>query len=270
MVWALIGCAADRPSPGDNNTTSIPEFVEVPAGTFLMGCTPSQGECSDHVTEHSVTLTHDYLVGSTEVTQAQFLTTMGYNPAEFADCGEACPVESVNWSEAAAYGNALSAEAGLTECYRCRAEGPDIECEEDVGPYACDGFRLLTEAEWEGAARCGADLLYAGSNEISEVGWTADDYLSSPQIVAGREPNACGIYDMSGNVYEWTEDWWDQSDPAYGPEAETDPVGPQGYHKILRGGSWSVPSTFARVSSRSADGPAAEYRLGFRVGRLSP
>lgn len=155
--------ACGRSDDGSERTTDTgATYVVIAGGTFEMGCTVGQSDCGDDETVHSVTLTHDYEVGATEVTQGQFQAVMGYNPSYFTDCAGAasanCPVEGVRWFEAAAYANALSTAAGLGECYRCVGSDREDECDIALNPYDCDGYRLLTEAEWEGAARCGTDL----------------------------------------------------------------------------------------------------------------
>ena len=242
--------------------------MKVPASTFLMGCTDGQSDCDDDETEHSVTLTHDYFVGVTEVTQGQFQAVMGYNPASFTDCGADCPVEEVSWYESAAYANAMSDAGGLSQCYTCTGDGSSVECDVAGNPYDCTGYRLLTEAEWEGAARCGTDLLYAGSDDIFDVGWISDNSGDTTHTVAGLAPNACGLYDMSGNVWEWTQDWYDD----YGSGAATDPAGPEwGSLRVVRGGDWGSGAGYAAVSGRGGGYPAgAGNGVGFRLGRSSP
>jgi formylglycine-generating enzyme required for sulfatase activity len=245
-----------------------PGFVVVRASTFAMGCTDGQSDCDADETEHSVTLTHDYVVSETEVTQAQFEAILGYNPSIFIDCGADCPVENVSWHMSAAYANAMSDAAGLSPCYACVGTGSDVQCESSEAVYACDGYRLLTEAEWEGAARCGTDLLYAGSDNINEVGWVGGNSGDLTHAVAGLAPNACGIYDMSGNVWEWTQDWY----AAYEAGSATDPTGPaSGTGRSVRGGGWDGGAPRARVSGRTEFYPdGANYYFGFRLGRTIP
>jgi formylglycine-generating enzyme required for sulfatase activity len=259
---------SDTDSDTDTDTDTDTDFVKVPASTFLMGCTEGQSDCDPGETEHSVTLTHDYFVGVTEVTQGQFEATMGYNPSAFTGCGADCPVEDVSWYESAAYANAMSDAAGLSQCYTCTGGGDRVECDVAANPYDCDGYRLLTEAEWEGAARCGTDLLYAGSDNILGVGWILDNSGDTTHAVGGLAPNACGLYDMSGNVFEWTQDLLGY----YGSGAATDPTGPDsGSYRIIRGGGWNDGASFARVSARFDGRPVyARDSLGFRLGRSSP
>ena len=263
---------SDTDSDTDTDTgpdiVAEPGFVVVRASTFAMGCTEGQSDCDADETEHSVTLTHDYVVSETEVTQAQFEAILGYNPAIFADCGADCPVENVSWHMSAAYANALSDAAGLSSCYACVGTGSDVQCASSEAVYACDGYRLLTEAEWEGAARCGTDLLYAGSDNIIEVGWVGGNSGEMTHAVAGLAPNACGLYDMSGNVWEWTHDWY----AAYDAGSATDPTGPaSGSGRSVRGGGWDGGAPRARVSGRTEFYPdGANYYFGLRLGRSVP
>ena len=208
----------------------------------------------------------------TEVTQGQFTAVMGYNPAYFTDCDglgpDNCPVEGVDWSQSAAYANAVSDAVGLQECYTCTGSGTSVECDVAMNPYDCTGYRLLTESEWEGAARCGTDTEYAGSNTSTDVAWTVENSDDRTHAVAGLAPNACGIYDMSGNVFEWTQAWYDN----YPSGSVTDPVGAEsGSYRVYRGGDWYDVAYYAGVSFRHFGAPSIPgNRLGFRLARSVP
>jgi sulfatase modifying factor 1 len=245
--------------------------VTVCADTFNMGCTPGQSSCeSDESPVRPTTLTQDYYMSRTEVTQAQFSALMGYNPSNFTACGSTCPVEQVSWHEAAAFANAASVAAGLARCYSCSGSGSSVTCSAPVDPYACVGYRLPTEAEWEGAARCGEDLRYAGSNTIDSVAWYSSNSGGAPRAVAGKSANACGLYDMSGNVWDWVNDWYTSS--AYSGGGSANPSGPSsGVHRVSRGGQWFLGPVYARVSTRGSYVPSLRNSgIGFRVARTAP
>ncbi|MEC8424124.1 MAG: SUMF1/EgtB/PvdO family nonheme iron enzyme, partial [Myxococcota bacterium] len=244
------------------------DFVEICAGSFDMGCTPGQSSCgSDESPVMPVTLTRNYYVSQTEVTQGQYQALMGTNPSYFSSCGTDCPVEMVSWYMAAAYANALSAAEGLSECYACTGSGASVSCDLAVSFYACEGYRLPTEAEWEGAARCGEDLLYAGSNTLNDVAWYTSTSGGRSRLVGGRDANACGLHDMSGNVWEWVHDGYNAS--FYAGSGRTDPLSESGSTRSIRGGGWNTTNAHRlRSAYRTDDSPALAYdNLGFRLAR---
>jgi formylglycine-generating enzyme required for sulfatase activity len=254
---------------GDGSVTlseSGVDFVTICAGSFDMGCTPGQSDCfSNESPVRAVTLSRDYYLGRTEVTQAQFMALMGYEGSYNVTCGSDCPAERVDWHEAAMFTNAMSAAAGLGECYTCGVSGGWPFCTPVGSAYDCEGYRLPTEAEWEGAARCGQDLLYAGDTMYSHVGWTwYNSYATAP--VASLAPNLCGLYDMSGNVAEWTADLFG----SYPSSDEVDPVGSTlgGTLGVVRGGSWGHTPVGSRVSWRGEKYWSVNDQYhGFRVAR---
>jgi formylglycine-generating enzyme required for sulfatase activity len=261
---------AAAPSCGDGSVThtaSGVDFVTVCAQTFEMGCTPGAAPCDSDETLHTVTLTNDYYVGQTEVTQGQFRAVMGYNPSTFSTCGDDCPVENLSWHESAAYANAVSDAAGLASCYICTGSGASVTCDTAGNPYTCEGYRLLTEAEWEAAARCGTDFTYAGSNTIDDVAWYVDNSGGRTHTVAGKLPNTCGLYDMTGNLFEWNGDWH----VVYGGTS-TDPVGASsGDLRARRGGTWGNYPLGARVAKRGFSYPASRCDcIGLRLARTAP
>ncbi len=247
---------------------------------FLMGYdTVSSG--------HAVTLTRDFAMATTEVTQEDFLTVMGYNPAYHGPNGTMqtctsgdCPVETVSWHQAAAFANAYSRylqedidEARL--CYTCTGEGNAVNCTQNAALasiYDCDAWRLPTEAEWEMAATCGAYTAHAGSVDALYVAHLAGVRPETPDhapIRVGQlAMNACELHDMSGNVWEWVNDWH-----ATVPTVATvDPIGGTGgTQRVLRGEGYSnAASDYSRTTRSSMNpGSAAPY-VGFRLARSIP
>jgi formylglycine-generating enzyme required for sulfatase activity len=250
--------------PGGGN------MILISAGSFDMGCTAAQqavGNCTTNESPvHSVTLTHDFYMGETEVTQGEYQTIMGTNPSYWSNCGLTCPVESISWHEAAEYTNALSVLDGLTECFTCTRGS----CTTPNSPYTCDGYRLPTEAEWEYAARAGTDYVYAGSNKETTVAWyvTNSSYTTHP--VAQKAPNDWGLYDMSGNVWEKVWDWYGAT--YYSSSPSSDPEGPtSGTDVIVRGGDCYASAGYGlRISVRGYGSPTIRYRQGLRLARSIP
>jgi formylglycine-generating enzyme required for sulfatase activity len=266
-------------------------FLTVPNGSFDMGCTAAQendGNCdANESLVHTVTLTRDFYLSETEVTQEQWDALMSNNPSWFGPstahpyCGTDCPVENVWWWDAATFANAVSAAEGLDDCYTLTGcagtAGLDLDCSAATisvtstsgSPYECEGYRLPTEAEWEYGARAGTDLLYSGSDTLDDVAWYSANSGMEPRSVAGMQANGWDIHGMSGNVKEWTWDWYDGS---YSSSAVSDPVGASsGTERVLRGGAFSYGATNSRVSSRTIGPPGYRYyNAGFRLARTNP
>ena len=175
---------------------------------------------------------------TTEVTQAQWLEVMG-TAHENGDCAQ-CPVERVSWEEAASFVNKMSEDEGLPPCF---GERGDVIGGESV--YECSGYRLPTEAEWEYAARAGSTASRYG--ELDDVAWYYENSGDRAHPVGQKQPNAWGLYDIYGNVWEWTADWFGD----YGGELRVDPTGPEtGQRRISRGGSWDYCSKSMRAAFR--------------------
>lgn len=236
-------------------------MLPLASGVFEMGCTPGQGDGCSAFAVHTVTLTRGFWLGRTEVTQAQYVEVIGANPSLHPGCDD-CPVEHVSWHETAAYANALSGAEGLENCFDC-AYG---SCVSVADPYACGGYRLPTEAEWEFAARCGGDTFYAGSDDFEQVGWFWENAEGIPQGVATLAPNACHLFDLSGNAVEWvadTEVW---------PYPDLDAVDPyvpawDEFH-AFRGGGFQGQAYALYVARRGATNGAGN--AGFRLARTIP
>ena len=251
------------------------DFVLVPPGSFTMGCVTGRddvaGGCfGNESPSHAVTLTHSMWVMEAEVTQTEFTSKMGYSPSYFTGC-PTCPVEMVNWHEAAAFANSLSASAGLTSCYSCTGSTTSVSCSPISGsPYLCTGYRLPTEAEWEYSARGGEDFPYAGSASVGDVAWYSANSSSMTHPSAQKLSNGFGLYDLSGNVWEWGGDFWDGS-ANYPSTAQSDPYSASGAYRGIRGGSWSDVPQYVRVSDRDGSGPGGRASsIGFRVLRSVP
>jgi pimeloyl-ACP methyl ester carboxylesterase len=216
------------------------QFVLVQPGSFPMGSTNG---FSDEQPVHTVSITHAYYLQKTEVTQAQWRAVMGANPSYFSVCDE-CPVERVTWNDAQAFIAALNAaEPGAN-------------------------FRLPTEAEWEYAARAGTTGDFAGNGVLEDMGWYLGNSASKTHSVGLKRPNAWGLYDMHGNVWEWAQDWYSATYYAGSPAA--DPMGPtSGTRRVIRGGSWGNEPPFTRSAYRgSPKEPAySTWTLGLRLAR---
>ena len=223
---------AQAEAPKQMVRAMINSFVKVEPGTFKRE-------------EQQVTLTKPFYIGKYEVTQAQWRAVMGNNPAEYK--GADRPVEEVSWNDAMAFCEKLN----------------------DYG-YAPRGYKftLPTEAQWEYAARGGnksKGYEYSGSNDLNEVAWYSDNsYREKHHDVGTKTPNELGLYDMSGNVWEWCLDWYG----GYGDEKEvTDPTGPQdGSSRVIRGGSWRYDADYCRVAYRYFSNPDDRDGIsGFRL-----
>ena len=173
------------------------------------------------------------------------------------------PVIHVSWYDAVAYCNWLSEQEGLEKSYNIN--GDDVTMN-----WNANGYRLPTEAEWEYAARGGNQsqgYKYSGSDNIDEVGWYWSNSGNKTHPVGTKQPNEFGIYDMTGNVWEWCNDWYSSS--YYSQSLSNNPQGPSsGSYRVYRGGSWNYSPSYCRVANRDYDNPSDRYNvIGFRVAR---
>ena len=282
----------------------LAELVLISAGQFAMGSPEDEPYHEENEIRHDVTISYDFYIQTTEVTQRQWRDLMGNNPSLFAACGEDCPVEMVNWYEALAYCNALSRDDDLDECYtlsECTGEpGRGLQCSQvSFSGLQCSGYRLPTEAEWEYAARAGSTTAtfngplteshrpYA-SDSLEAIAWyvansdvdyenaeSCAHWLDDPRLsqscgthpVGQKEPNSWGLYDMLGNVWEWT---YDAENP-YPSEPVDDPI-PISHdgHRMLRGGCWMSRAWHVRSALRYPKVPDTRTSaIGFRPVRTS-
>jgi formylglycine-generating enzyme required for sulfatase activity len=231
--------AAQKKTEDETRKKGLPDMVLVKGGTFQMG----SNENYDEKPIHEVTIS-DFEISKYPVTQKWWMDIMGQNPSHFK--GEYLPVENVSWKHVQDFLQKLNA----------RFPGMD--------------YRLPTEAEWEYAARGGEKGAkdkydYAGGNVLEELGWYSINSGGETHPVGRKKPNQLGLYDMSGNVWEWCQDWYGD----YPTGSQTNPAGPtSGSNRVIRGGSWNRDPTHCRVAYRSNVTPdLRNYCVGFRLAR---
>jgi formylglycine-generating enzyme required for sulfatase activity len=211
------------------DTSTGMSFVAVPGGCYQR--------------EGSEVCVNDISIGKYEVTQGEWLKVMGSNPSHFSSCGANCPVEQVSWDDVQEYIRKLNGLSGTN-------------------------YRLPTEAEWEYAARIGGEAEeYSGGNDVNAVAWYSGNSGGNTHPVGQKQPNRLGLYDMSGNVWEWCNDWHG----GYASGRQQNPTGPtSGHYRVNRGGSWYDFPANVRASFRSDFAPDFRYRnLGFRLVSLA-
>lgn len=221
------------------------KFVLIPAGTFTMGSPSNEPSRKSDETQHQVTISRSFHMQTTVVTQGQWKAVMGSNPSYFSSCGDDCPVEQVSWDDAQEFIRKLNRQEGT------------------------DKYRLPTEAEWEYAARAGTTTPFNTGNCLSteQANYDGNYPLSGcPKgenrrrtvRVGSFSPDAWGLYDMHGNVWQWCQDWYG----SYPSGSVTDPAGPSsGSYRIFRGGGWDMGGASGCRSARRAIWP------GYRPGR---
>lgn len=237
---AVAGKESDMP-PGNvkygtpNNSLTGMEFVFVPGSCFLMGSTTGN---SNERPVHEVCVS-DFFIGKYEVTQGQWRKIMDNNPSRFSKCGDDCPVEQITWRDAQEFIRRLNSLSGKK-------------------------YRLPTEAEWEYACKSGGkEEAFCGGGDFDAVAWHEKNSGGSTHPVGQKKPNSLGVYDMSGNVWEWLQDFWGD----YPETRQQDPTGPKwSTNSVRRGGSWQYGPGQARAAWRSS-GYTDDHALdiGFRL-----
>ena len=239
------------------------------------------------------TLSHAFYMMTTEVTQGMFQEVMGYDSRDgkntnYGD-GNNFPAYYVSWHMAAHFANTLSILEGEQECYSCSGSGTSVTCSETMDPYLCTGYSLPTEHEWEIAARSGTTSDFwtgegsslGGTNSadscdanitiqdgvsnpsLSDYAWFCLNSSYSSQEVGTKLPNGFGLYDMHGNLWEWTSDWYGCAYPNSGTWCNS------GSANVARGGYWGNIPIYLRSSTRNDDNPSYRgYNNGFRLRKL--
>jgi formylglycine-generating enzyme required for sulfatase activity len=223
----------------DDDISPVPlEWLPIPGGTFVMGCSPNDTQCvAPENPRHSVTVSAFQLTKS-HITQQQFEEAVGVNPSSNPPCPN-CPVETVDWADA------------------------DSFC-------AAQGGRLPTEAEWEYAARAGTTTIYYCGDDpscLASIGWYGEALGTADHPVCEKTLNAFGLCDMAGDVWQWTNDWYDAT--YYSSSPSVDPQGPtSGTLYVLRGGCWTFDAWFERSSNRYyGSPPLKDSNVGFRCAK---
>jgi formylglycine-generating enzyme required for sulfatase activity len=230
------------------------EFARIQPGSFMMGSNLSPADVEmqyggeakwyeDEGPQHNVTLTKPFYMQTSEVTQGQWVAVMGVNPSMYQNCGDNYPVDKVSWNDVDEFITRLNLRENT------------------------DKYRLPSEAEWEYACRAGQTEAFSfggDKKKLGDYGWFHDNSRGWPHHVYQKSPNAWGLYDMHGNVWEWCQDWYGK----YPSESVTDPRGPDsGTHRVSRGGSWRSVSRFCRSAHRFGVDPG--YRRPNRGLRLA-
>lgn len=214
------------------------------SGLATLGCTKEQGaDCNDDERPHQNVTLNDFYISKSPITQKQWEKVMGNNPSRFKACGGNCPVETVSWIEIQEFIRKLNSMTGKR-------------------------YRLLTEAEWEYAARGGGSTKnqkYSGSNDLNQIAWYGANSRQKTQPVCSKQPNELGLCDMTGNVWEWVQDWRGSYPTASG--LKSNPKGPtSGTNRVYRGCSWQDNATHCRVSRRNGAVPETRNSsVGFRL-----
>lgn len=250
------------------NTLIETDLIQVKGGTFKMGSKNSDTSAElDEQKEHSVTL-NTFEISKFEVTVWEWKQFIKANKMKMPikpswGWQDNYPINGITWNEAIAYCNWLSTKEKLQPCYS--KKGPNFVCN-----FKANGYRLPTEAEWEFAAKGGTNskgFRYSGSDKLEDVAWYKANSNGQPHTVGTKLPNELGIYDMSGNVWEWCWDWYNKD--FYKLEKGDNPKGPEmGERRTVRGGSWDSKSNYVRPANRISTIPSKTHEFyGFRIAR---
>ncbi len=273
LAWALPNATrSDGAVKSIQNAIGM-KLVLVPSGEFSMGSDKDEPE---EKPRHRVRITKPFYLGLTEVTQQEYWDVMGTNPSRFSATGEEKdkvpgkatgrhPVEQVSWDDAVMFCNKLSAKEGLPAYYALDGD--------PVSMRGGTGYRLPTEAEWEYACRGGPEgtgvYSFGGDPaKLSDHAWFTDNSAGKTHPVGGKTPNAWGLYDMHGNVWEWC--WDEYAADYYGQSPVDDPSGPsRARGRVFRGGCWNDTAESCQSATRGGEDPAHRNDdLGFRVARF--
>jgi formylglycine-generating enzyme required for sulfatase activity len=280
----LASATAQEPKSSVVDTKSLPkdfaadlgggvklEMVLIPAGEFMMGSPDSdKGAAKDEKPQHRVRITRPFYLGKYPVTQEQWTALMSTNPSHFS--GPRNPVEEVSWDDCQSFFTRLNqkvAEGTIQHGDYSHGSGPSL------GPKKAGAgkFQLPTEAQWEYACRAGTTTIFCfGDDEsgLNEYGWYDKNSGGTSHPVGEKKPNAWGLYDMHGNIWQWCEDWYD---PAYYAHSPTDdPDGPAtGTERVSHGGCWFSPARSARSANHGRIEAAHRgSHLGFRAAMSPP
>ena len=242
-------------------------LIRIQGGSFIIGSPDDERgrNLTDEGPQHRVTVSSFY-VSKFPVTQGEFEEVMRTNPTQIRREAN-LPADSISWFDAVEYCNRRSTAEGLTPVYTIN--GSNVTWNRQA-----NGYRLLTEAEWEYACRAGTTTPFYSGNSMDDAGWYQGNTYSTTSTgaryrstfpVGLKQPNAWGLYDMHGNVLEWCWDWF----ALYTSEPKVDPIGPAaGQRRVYRGGAWDLVDTSCRSAYRFGGFPAMRMHwIGFRVGR---